>query len=274
MKYLLGRCCTQRLALSGLALLGVLTLLAVLVPWCSPPIPMQLPLHNLPPSQQFWFGTDALGEDLFTNCWHGARTSLIVAIVSTAIDLVIGVLYGSIAGICGGKIEEWMMRVTDIFSAIPHLPLVILLILLCGPSLLTVILALSLAGWINMARIVRARVIQVKEMEFIRASQVLGASPLRILCHHILPNTCGVIVVTASFTIPKAIFAEAFLSFLGLGVPSPHTSWGVMINQGLPALSVYPWRVFFPALCVSITVLAFNLISDGLQEALDTRVTP
>ncbi len=265
---------TNRSAMFGLITLTIFMLFAIFAPLFSPYTyyETQLQLKNSPPSAQFWFGTDELGRDLFTRCWWGARISLFVGITASLIDLTIGVLYGSFAGLIGGKTEEWMMRLADILYAIPYLLVVILLMVVIGSGITTIIIALTITGWINMARIVRSQILQLKQLDFIRAARALGASRWRILLRHLIPNTMGSIIVTVTLTIPAAIFAEAFLSFLGLGVQAPIASWGTMANDGLSALRYYPWRLFFPATFISLTMLSFNLLGDGLRDALDPRL--
>ncbi|MBY0529855.1 MAG: ABC transporter permease [Rhabdochlamydiaceae bacterium] len=268
------RLAANRSAVFGLVTLSVLILFAILAPLFSPYTyyETQLQLKNLPPNSQFWFGTDELGRDLFTRCWWGARISLFVGISASLIDLVIGVLYGAFAGLIGGKTQEWMMRFADILYAIPYLLVVILLMVVIGSGITTILIALTLTGWINMARIVRSQILQLKQLDFIRAAEAIGASRFRILLRHLIPNTMGSIIVTVTLTIPSAIFAEAFLSFLGLGVQAPIASWGTMANDGLSALRYYPWRLFFPATFISLTMLSFNLLGDGLRDAFDPRL--
>lgn len=264
----------NRFATIGLYTLIVLLVMAIIGPLLTPYTYYETHLHlkNQPPSHQFWFGTDELGRDLFTRVWWGARISFLVGIVASFIDLVIGVLYGSLAASFGGKIEEFMMRLADILYSIPYLLVVILLMVMIGSGITTIILALTLTGWISMARIVRAQILQLKQLDFVKAAQSMGASRFRILFKHLVPNTLGSIIVTVTLTIPTAIFAEAFLSFLGLGVQAPIASWGTMANDGLPALRYYPWRLFFPAGFISLTMLSFNLLGDGLRDAFDPRL--
>ena len=214
---------------------------------------------NLPPSASHWFGTDDLGRDIFTRIWYGARISLFVGIAAATIDMIVGVLWGGVSALAGGKTDEIMMRLVDILSAIPSLLITICLIVVVGPGLHTIILALSVLGWITMARVVRGQLLQLKEQGYVLAARSLGASFWRILFKHLLPNATGPIFVTLTLTIPSAIFAEAFLSYLGLGVQAPIASWGSMASDGLPALEYYPWRLFFPAAFISLTMLAFNL---------------
>jgi oligopeptide transport system permease protein len=231
-----------------------------------------LPLKNLSPSMDFWFGTDELGRDIFTRIWWGARISLFVGITAAFIDLVLGVIYGSIAGLWGGKVDELLMRFADIVYSIPYLLVVILLTVVMGSGLASIIIALTITGWIPMARIVRGQILQLKELDYAYAAYALGASKWRILFRHLLPNAMGAIVTTMTFSIPTAIFAEAFLSFLGLGVQAPIASWGTMANDGLSALRYFPWRLFFPAVFISITMLSFNLVGDGIRDAFDPRL--
>ncbi|MCI0382518.1 MAG: ABC transporter permease [Chlamydiae bacterium] len=264
----------NRLAIIGLFTFLLLLILSIIGPWITPYAYYEINLNmkNRPPSAIHWFGTDELGRDLFARTWWGARISLFVAIVASFIDLVIGVLYGAIAGMVGKKTDELMMRFADILYSIPYLLIVILLMVMIEPGIMTILIALTLTGWINMARIVRSQILQLKELDFIKAARLLGASNLRILLKHLIPNCAGIIIVTVTFTIPIAIFAEAFLSFLGLGVQAPVASWGTMANDGLPALRYYPWRLFFPAIFISLTMLSFNLLGDGLRDAFDPRM--
>lgn len=264
----------NKASMMGLYVLVFLFVMAILGPFLTPYTYYETHLHlkNLPPSTQFWFGTDELGRDLFTRVWWGARISLLVGIVASLIDLVIGVFYGSLAASVGGKIEEFMMRIADILYSIPYLLVVILLMVVIGSGITTIIIALTITGWISMARIVRGQILQLRELDFVKAAQSLGASRMRILIRHLIPNSLGSIIITVTLTIPTAIFAEAFLSFLGLGVQAPIASWGTMANDGLPALRYYPWRLFFPAGFISLTMLSFNLLGDGLRDAFDPRL--
>ena len=264
----------NKFAMFGLISLFILLFMAMIGPFLSrySYYETQLALKNEAPNAHFWFGTDELGRDLFTRCWWGARISLFVGITASLIDLIIGVLYGAAAGMMGGKIDEWMMRIADILYAIPYLLVVILLMVIIGPGIMTIIIALAMTGWINMARIVRSQILQIKEQDYVRAAFSLGSSRRRILLRHLIPNAIGPIVVTLTLTIPSAIFAEAFLSFLGLGVQAPIASWGTMASDGLSALRYFPWRLFFPAFFISITMLCFNLVGDGIRDAFDPRI--
>jgi oligopeptide transport system permease protein len=263
----------NRAAVLGLFILAFLLLLAIFGPLLSPYTyyGTELTAKNQAPNAAHWFGTDDLGRDLFTRVWFGARISLFVGITAALIDVLIGVLWGGSAALSGGKTDELMMRIADVLYGLPYLLVVIMLMVVMGSGLIPIIIAMTITGWINMARIVRGQVLQLKEQEFVMAAEVLGASFSRILLKHLLPNAMGPIIVTMTLTVPTAIFTEAFLSFLGLGVQAPVASWGTMASEGLPALRYYPWRLFFPAAFISITMLAFNLVGDGLRDALDPR---
>ena len=265
---------SNKMAMFGLITLSCLLFMAIVGPMVTPYTYYETHLHlkNQPPSSQFWFGTDELGRDLFTRVWWGARISLLVGIVASLVDLVLGVLYGSLAASAGGKVEEFMMRVADILYSIPYLLVVILLMVVIGSGITTIIIALTITGWISMARIIRGQILQLKQLDFVKAARTMGASRLRILFRHLIPNATGSIIVTVTLTIPTAIFAEAFLSFLGLGIQAPIASWGTMANDGLPALRYYPWRLFFPAGFISLTMLSFNVLGDGLRDAFDPRL--
>lgn len=228
-----------------------------------------LSLKNSPPSWQFWFGSDDLGRDVFTRVCYGARISLFVGMTAACLDLCIGIMWGGMAALSGGKTEEIMMRIADVLYCIPSMLIAILLIVILGSGLASIIVALTITGWITMARIVRGQILLLKEMDYILAARIFGASPQRILFKHLLPNMWGPLFVTLTVTISGAIFSEAFLSFVGLGVQAPLSSWGTMANEGLKALKYYPWRLFFPGLFISLTLLSFYMISEGLKYAFN-----
>lgn len=265
---------TNRPALCGLLILFVLFSLAVVGPFISSHSYFHTDLEraNLPPSSTYWFGTDDLGRDIFTRTWYGARISLSIGIMAALIDACIGVLWGSIAAFAGGVVDTCMMRLADVLYGLPYLMVVILLLVVMEPGIIPILIAMTLVGWITMARIVRAQILQIKQQEYVLAARALGASSTRILFKHLIPNAMAPILVTMTLTIPLAIFVEAFLSFLGLGIQAPMASWGTMANEGLPAFQFYPWRLFFPALFICLTMLAFNLGGDGLRDALDPRL--
>lgn len=265
----------NKLAMTGLICLIALGLLAIFAPILSPYSVTQVdyPNQNQPPSWSHWFGTDNAGRDVFTRTWYGARISLFVGIMAALIDFFIGIIYGGISGYKGGKVDTVMMRVIEVLYGLPHLLVVILLMVVMGPSLTTIIVALTVTGWVGMARIVRGQVLQIKNYEFVTASKSFGAKTSRIIRKNLLPNTMGPIIVQMTLTVPSAIFAEAFLSFLGLGVSAPYASWGVMASDALPViLSGDWWRLFFPAFFISLTMFAFNVLGDGLQDALDPKL--
>ncbi|MTW88272.1 ABC transporter permease subunit [Virgibacillus dakarensis] len=265
----------NKLAMAGLIFLVLLTIMAVIGPMLTPYSvrDQDLPNQFLPPSGAHWFGTDSLGRDVFTRTWYGARISLFVGLMAALIDFFVGVVYGGVAGYKGGRTDNIMMRIIEILYGLPYLLVVILLLVVMGPSLTTIIVALTVTGWVGMARIVRGQVLQIKNYEFVLASKSFGTKTKRIIRKNLLPNTMGPIIVQMTLTVPSAIFAEAFLSFLGLGVQSPFASWGMMANDALGAiLSGNWWTLFFPAFFISFTMFAFNVLGDGLQDALDPKL--
>lgn len=229
-----------------------------------------LPVEKVKNKNYVW-GTDNLGRDLFIRVVQGGRISLIVAFVAAFVNFIIGVLYGGISGYFGGRVDNIMMRIVDIISAIPTLLYVILLMVIMENGLLPIIIALSATYWLGMARLVRGQVLSLKEQEFVLAAQTLGASTSRIMLKHLIPNIMGPIMVSITMQIPNAIFTEAFLSFVGLGIAAPMASWGSLCNDALTAFLTYPYQLFFPALTISVTMLAFNLFGDGLRDALDPK---
>lgn len=263
----------NKLALSGIVIIVLLAILSFI----GGPISghnyyeNDLLSANQPPSAEHWFGTDNLGRDVFARTWYGAKISLFIGLMAALIDLVIGIIWGAVAGFFGGKVDEYMMRIADILYGVPYLLVVILLMVIMPPGLWTLIIAMTITGWINMARIVRGQVMQLRSEEYVMASRSLGASNSRLMFKHLVPNTFGPILVTLTLTIPSAIFTEAFLSFLGLGVPAPLASWGTMSSDALPALQYYPTQLFFPAFFICLTMLAFNVIGDGMRDALDPK---
>ncbi|MCH9621380.1 MAG: Oligopeptide transport system permease protein OppC [Chlamydiia bacterium] len=261
-------------AMAGLYVLSILIFCSIFLPMLTSATYYEthLSLKNTPPNSIHLFGTDDLGRSMFARIWWGARISLFVGITAALIDMCIGVAYGTYAALSGGKIEETMMRIADIFYSLPYLLVVILLTVVLGQGIFTIIIAMTLTGWINMARITRAETLRLKELDFVLAALSLGASKKRILLKHIIPNCFGTIITTMTLTIPSAIFTESFLSFLGLGVRAPIASWGMMASDGLGSLVYYPHRLFFPATFICITMLAFNLLGNGLRDAFDPRL--
>ena len=264
----------NRAAMAGLGIIVLISLLAILGPLVSPYSysDQSLANANQPPSSAHWLGTDNLGRDLATRICYGARISLSIGIVASLINLGIGVLYGGISGYFGGRIDSVMMRIVDILYGIPLLLYVILLMVVLKPGLMNVFLALGLVYWLRMARIVRAQVLGLKELEYVLAARVLGASHRRLIFGHLLPNSLGPIIITLTLSIPGAIFTEAFLSFIGLGVSAPMASWGVLASEGVVTLRSYPFQLLSPAIAISLTMLGFNFLGDGLRDALDPRM--
>ncbi|WP_405098000.1 ABC transporter permease [Oceanobacillus sp. FSL H7-0719] len=263
------------LAMSGFVFLVLLIFMAVFGPILSPYDASTgiLSEQYQPPSTDHWFGTDSAGRDIFTRTWEGARISLFVGFMAALIDVTIGIIWGGISGYKGGRTDNVMMRIIEILYGIPYLLVVILLLVVMGPSLMTIIIALTVTGWVGMARIVRGQVLQIKNYEYVLASKSFGTNTSRIIRKGLLPNTMGPIIVQMTLTVPSAIFAEAFLSFIGLGISSPNASWGVMASDSLGAiLSGNWWTLFFPAFFISFTMFAFNVLGDGLQDALDPKL--
>ena len=229
-------------------------------------------LVNKGPDMKHWFGTDNLGRDIFSRVWAGGRVSIIIGILGAIIDTVVGSIYGGISGFFGGLVDDVMMRIVEILSSIPYLVVVILVSLIFHKGMFAIIIAMTITGWVSMARLVRGQLLQIKEQEYVLAATALGASPSRIIAKHLLPNTLGIMIVAITFDIPSFIFGEAFLSYLGQGIQSPNTSWGALAAAAQPNLMFYPYQLFFPALFISLTMLSFTLLGDGLRDALDPRL--
>ncbi|MGA1984452.1 MAG: ABC transporter permease [Acidobacteriaceae bacterium] len=272
---LVTRAGQQPLAALGVLLLAVFLVCAVFAPWLAPQDPAQLDLGGrlLPPGHGHWFGTDALGRDILSRTLYGARISLVVAVSVVSLSLAIGLVAGLAAGFYGGWTDTVLnVYVTNAFLALPGILLAIAFVAFLGPGIFNLILALSVSGWVGYARLVRAQVMAVKEREFVEAARALGASDLRVLCRHILPNIVQPLIVQAAIGMAGAVLAEATLSFLGLGVPPPAASWGSMLNDGRSHLFDSPHLVVFPALAVMLAVLSFNFIGDALRDFLDPRM--
>ena len=223
------------------------------------------------PSWDHWMGTDILGRDLFSRVLFGGRISLVVGIAATLVSLVIGVIYGTVSGYAGGKVDMVMMRIVDILYTIPFIIFVILLMVFFGRHLILIFAAIGAVEWLTMARIVRGQVLSIKSEDFIEAARSLGLSQARIIFRHMIPNVVGPVIVYATLTVPSVMLLEAVLSFLGLGVQAPATSWGALIKEGADAMEEYPWMLLFPGGALATTLFCLNFLGDGLRDALDVR---
>jgi oligopeptide transport system permease protein len=232
-----------------------------------------LALGAVPPNAQHWFGTDTLGRDLFIRILYGGRVSLFVGLCATAMALLIGVIYGAISGFLGGKTDVLMMRIVDVIYALPFTVFVILLMVFFGRKFVLLFVAIGAVQWLTMARIVRGQVLSIRRQEFIEAAEALGLSKSRIIFRHIIPNALGPIIVYATLTVPAVMLLEAFLSFLGLGVQPPMSSWGVLIKDGADSMEEFPWLLIFPGLILATTLFSLNFLGDGLRDALDVRAS-
>ncbi|MDR7856895.1 ABC transporter permease [Tissierella sp.] len=228
---------------------------------------------NLKPNSMHWFGTDELGRDVFSRVWQAGRSSMIIGILGALISTVVGIIYGAFAAYFGGKIDTIMMRIVEVLTSIPYLIVVILIsIMVDSRGIGTLILTLTLTGWCGMARLVRGQMLQIKQQEYIMAAEALGVSPWKIIIKHLIPNSLGVVIVAITFSIPNYIFAESFLSYLGLGPQPPATSWGALASAAQSNFVFYPHQLFFPALMIALTMLSFTLLGDGLRDALDPKL--
>ncbi|MDQ1147085.1 oligopeptide transport system permease protein [Bacillus sp. SORGH_AS 510] len=220
----------------------------------------------------YWFGTDNLGRDLFARVWKGTQVSLFIAFMAALIDMLIGVTYGAVSGYLGGKIDGFMQRVIEVIVGIPNLIVVVLMILVLKPGIIPIIIALTITGWTSMARVVRAQVLKFKGQEFVLAAKTLGATDSSIIFKHMIPNMFGVIIINTMFSIPNAIFFEAFLSFIGLGLQEPNASLGTLVNEGYKSMIAFPYQMIIPSIMIALIMVCFNLVADGLRDALDPKM--
>jgi oligopeptide transport system permease protein len=270
----------NKLAIAGGVVVLVMVLLSVvgaLSLWFPEILPYaydqtDLTQANEPPSAAHWLGTDILGRDLAVRLMVGGAISLMVGLVATAVSFVIGVAYGAISGYFGGKVDQVMMRIVDIIYSLPYIFVVIVLVSIWERNFILLFAALGAVSWLTMARIVRGQVLSLKNQEFVEAARCVGASRMQVIFKHIVPNTLGPVVVYTTLTVPSVMLQEAFLSFLGLGVPPPFSSWGTLVNEGVGPMAIYPWQLIFPALALAVTLLSLNFVGDGLRDALDPQM--
>jgi oligopeptide transport system permease protein len=265
----------NKLALVGLGLLVSLCVISLLTPWIAPYgyEEQNLLMGATPPSAEHWLGTDIFGRDMLTRIMWGGRVSLMVGFIATAVALAIGVIYGAVAGYVGGRVDMVMMRLVDILYALPFMIFIILLMVVFGRNLLLLFFAIGAVEWLTMARIVRGQVMSLRKQEFVEAAHSLGLSQWIIIRRHIIPNTLGPVIVYTTLTIPSVMLLEAFLSFLGLGIQPPQSSWGLLINYGVETMEEDPWLLIFPGVALSLTLFALNFLGDGLRDALDPRTS-
>jgi oligopeptide transport system permease protein len=263
----------NKLAVASAVFLLAITLVAILTPYIAPYSydGQDLSIGASSPSAAHWFGTDRSGRDLFTRVLYGGRISLMVGFAATAVSLVVGVLYGAVAGYVGGRLDQLMMRIVDILYTLPFTIFVIILTVYFGRNIILLFCVIGAVEWLTMARIVRGQVLSLRTREFVEAAIVMGFSSRRIVLRHLIPNALGPIIVYATLTIPQVMLLEAILSFLGLGVQAPQSSWGVLINDGAAVMEDYPWMLIFPSLALTLTLFALNFLGDGLRDALDPR---
>ncbi len=270
-----GRLFANKAAVASMVVLGVIALLALFAPWLSPHPYDEVYWERIqmPPdfANAHWFGTDGNGRDLFVRTLYGARVSMMVGVLATAVSLLIGVTYGAVAGYFGGHADNVMMRLVDVLYSLPFMFFVILLMVVFGRNIFLIFVALGAVEWLTMARIVRGQTLSVKRKEFIEAARAAGVANATIIRRHIIPNVLGPVIVYVTLTVPQVILTESFISFLGLGVQEPLTSWGVLISEGARLIEPAPWLLVFPAVMLAVTLFCFNFIGDGLRDALDPR---
>ena len=263
----------NKMAVGGGAILLTFIVVALLTPWIAPYSyeAQNLDLGASPPSAAHWLGTDIFGRDVLTQIMYGGRVSLAVGFIATGVALIIGVTWGAVAGYVGGRTDAVMMRLVDILYALPFMIFIVLLMVVFGRNVLLLFLAIGAVEWLTMARIMRSQVQSLRQQEFVEAAVSLGLSPITIIRRHVIPNALGPIIVYTTLTIPSVMLLEAFLSFLGLGIQPPQTSWGLLISYGAETMEEYPWLLIFPGLALTITLFSLNFLGDGLRDALDVR---
>ena len=265
----------NKAAVASMVILAVIALTAVFAPLLSPHAFDEVFWDRIAtppdPADAFWFGTDGNGRDLFVRTLYGARVSLAVGVAATLVSLVIGVAYGAVAGFVGGKTDELMMRLVDVLYSLPFMFFVIILVVVFGRHIVLIFVALGAVEWLTMARIVRGQTLSIRRREFVEAAQAAGVRTWKIIARHVVPNVMGPVIVYVTLTVPEVIIIESFLSFLGLGVQEPYTSWGVLISEGAQQMESASWMLIFPAAFLAVTLFCFNFIGDGLRDALDPK---
>lgn len=265
----------NKMAVAG----GTFVIVLAVLSFCAPLISgdaykrIDLALGAKAPNHEHWLGTDMLGRDMTARVLYGGRISLAVGLAATAVSILIGVLYGAISGYVGGRLDVVMMRLVDILYSLPFVLFVILLMVVFGQNIILLFVAIGAVEWLDMARIVRGQVMAIKNQEYVEAARALGLPGYRILLRHIIPNVLGIVIICATLTVPSVMLLEAFVSFLGLGVQPPMTSWGMLISEGARSMEEYPWLLLFPALFFSATLFSLNFLGDGLRDALDVRAS-
>ncbi|MGN0406447.1 MAG: ABC transporter permease [Bariatricus sp.] len=269
----------RRFKSDKMALLGLLILVLVIILLFVGPILsgkdyqfIDASIKNTKPNSEYWFGTDDMGRDIFTRVCVGGRVSIYIAICCTLVMFTIGSLLGALAGLRGGIVDDFIMRLCEFIGNLPYLIIVTILSMVMGRSLFSLVFAMSITSWVGTTRMVRGQILQIKEMDYVQAAKALGADTTRIILKHLLPNTMGIIMVNITMSLPGFIFSEAFLSYIGLGVRPPETSWGALASAGQQQLMFYPYQLFFPCLLIVLTILSFHLIGDGLSDALDPKL--
>lgn len=264
----------NKVAMFFLCVLAFLLIMSVLGPIIAGKdyITINGDAQNMAPSAEYWFGTDSLGRDMFSRCWVGLRTSLVIAVISAVVQLVVGCLYGAIMATVGGIVDEIMMRIVEVISCVPNLILVTLLLVIMGDGYIQLLIALSITSWCGTARLVRGQILKLRESEYVMASKAMGGSNMHRIVKHLLPNTVGLLILELAQSIPGVIFSETSLSFLGIGLMPPNFSLGSMLSQGQSSMAFYPFQLIFPCILLSLLVLSFNVVGDALRDALDPQL--
>ncbi|HHY69210.1 MAG TPA: ABC transporter permease [Firmicutes bacterium] len=269
----------RRFKQNKLAIFGLVLMVSILVMIFVGPLIsgknykyMDSSVKNLRPNSEYWFGTDDMGRDIFTRVCYGGRISILIGFLCTIVMFVIGSTLGALAGLKGGWVDNLIMRFAEVIGNLPYLIIVVILTMVMGRSIFAIVLAMSITSWVGTCRMVRGQILQLKELDYIEAATALGADTARVIFKHLLPNALGIIMVDITMSIPGFIFGEAFLSYVGLGVRPPETSWGALASAGQQQLMFHPHVLFFPCLMIVLTTLAFHLVGDGLAEALDPKL--